>query len=390
MCPTFLVTGEEIMSTRGRANAIRAALERRGLANGDPLGSIEMESALSNCLSCKACTSECPSNVNMALLKSELLHARIEREGLSIRERLFSSLDLLGRLGCRLPWLANAALDSLVVRSFMAKILGIAWQRPLPHYARQRFDFWLRRLPRSSDASRGAVILWDDTFVRYHEPHIGKAAVKVLHALGFEVTLVRGRKCCGRPAFSQGNLEEASRLGRHNLALLHEGAGAAPILFLEPSCYSMFVEDYAELNLPGAEAIAQRCFLFDQFIENLLEQEPDVLRFKAKAANVVIHAHCHLKSLMKPDFLLRLAQRLPERNVTLLDTGCCGMAGAFGALADKYELSLKVAEPLTQKVRGQPFGTVVIASGASCRHQIEHLAPVKPRHMAEVLADALA
>jgi len=98
---------------------------------------------------------ECPSNVNMALLKAELLHARIEREGLSIRERLFSSLDLLGRLGCRLPWVANTALDSLVVRSFLAKMLGIAWQRPLPHYARQRFDFWLRRAPRSSNAPRG-------------------------------------------------------------------------------------------------------------------------------------------------------------------------------------------------------------------------------------------
>ena len=152
----------------------------------------------------------------------------------------------------------------------------------------------------------------------------------------------------------------------------------------------MFVEDYAELSLAGAKTVAHRCFLFDQFIERLLEQEPQALNFKVKPANVIIHAHCHVKSLMKPDFMLNLAKRLPERNVTLLDTGCCGMAGAFGALSDKYELSLKVAEPLAQKVRGQPFGTVVIASGASCRHQIEHLAPVKPRHMAEVLADGLA
>jgi Fe-S oxidoreductase len=105
--------------------------------------------------------------------------------------------------------------------------------------------------------------------------------------------------------------------------------------------------------------------------------------------NVVIHAHCHAKALMNPGFMRRLAERLPRRNVTLLDTGCCGMAGAFGALASKYELSLKVAEPLSQKVRAQPFGTVIVASGASCRHQIEHLAPVRARHMAEVLADAL-
>src|SRR5439155_7736635 len=126
MCPTFLATGEEIMSTRGRANAIRAALELRGLERAGPLRSEELEAALGNCLSCKACTTECPSNVNMALLKAELLHARIAREGLSWSQRLFSSVDLLGRLGCVLPTLSNAALDSPMVRTWMAKLLGIA------------------------------------------------------------------------------------------------------------------------------------------------------------------------------------------------------------------------------------------------------------------------
>jgi FAD/FMN-containing dehydrogenase/Fe-S oxidoreductase len=390
MCPTFIATGEEIMSTRGRANAIRAALELRGVSNDDPLRCVELDAALSNCLSCKACTTECPSNVNMALLKAELLNARIRRDGLSWRERLVSSVDLLGKLGCLTPRLANAALGSLFVRSLLSKLLGLAWQRPLPRYARQRFDRWFARRGRSPVASRGRVVLWDDTFVRYHEPHIGMAAVKVLEAAGFEVALPTGRKCCGRPAFSQGNLEEAERLGEHNLTLLNQDLDGAPILFLEPSCYSMFAEDYRELKLEGAENVAQRCFLFEQFIEELLSHEPEALQFKVKAANVVIHAHCHAKALMSPAFMLRLAERLPKRNVTLLDTGCCGMAGAFGMLASKYELSLKVAEPLAQKVRGQPFGTIVVASGTSCRHQIEHLAPVRARHMAEVLADALA
>ena len=214
--------------------------------------------------------------------------------------------------------------------------------------------------------------------------------MKVLEAAGFEVALPGGRKCCGRPAFSQGNLDEATRLGRHNLALLQADADNAPILFLEPSCYSMFVEDYRELKLAGVEAVAGRCFLFEQFLEALLAQEPEALRFEPKAGKVVVHGHCHTKALMNPGFLRRLAERLPEREVTLLDTGCCGMAGAFGALAEKYELSLKVAGPLAEKVRGQPFGTVIVASGTSCRHQIEHLAPIRARHMAEVLAEALA
>ena len=391
MCPTFIATGEELMSTRGRANAIRAALELRGLPEGsDPLRCAELEAALSNCLSCKACTTECPSNVNLTLLKAELLYARIRRDGLSWRERLVSSVDLLGKIGCAMPTFANAALGSLLVRSLLSKTLGLAWQRPLPRYARLRFDHWFaRRPPRNMPARRGRVVLWDDTFVRYHEPHIGIAAVKLLEAAGFEVALPRGRWCCGRPAFSQGNLAEARRLGRHNLALLNQDVDNAPVLFLEPSCFSMFAEDYRELKLQDAERISRRCFLFDQFIDGLLSHEPDALRFKAKAGRVIIHAHCHVKALMSPAYLQQLAERLPQREVTLLNTGCCGMAGAFGMLEDKYELSLKVAEPLAQQVRGQPYATLVVASGTSCRQQIAHLAPVRPRHMAEVLADAL-
>ena len=390
MCPTFIATGEESMSTRGRANAIRAALELRGSGGPDPLHTAEIETALRNCLACKACTTECPSNVNMALLKAELLHARIRRDGLPWRERLFSSVDALGKWGCRLPSLANACLESPLVRGLLARWLGITRERPLPAYARQRFDHWFSRRRRNRPAPRGRVVLWDDTFVRYHEPQIGIAAVKVLEAAGFEVTLPKGRKCCGRPAFSQGNLDKVVKLGRHNLSLLTHEVGNPPILFLEPSCYSMFIEDYRELRLPNVEQVASRCFLFEQFIEELLANEPDALRFRPLETNVVIHAHCHVKSLLNPGFLLRLATRLPKKNVTLLDTGCCGMAGAFGAVDATYELSLKVAEPLVREIRNQPFGTMVVASGTSCRHQIGHLTSAQPRHMAELLANSLS
>src|SRR5213078_1282664 len=217
MCPTFIATGEEVMSTRGRANIIRAALELR--VNGhDHLKSEELDAALSNCLSCKGCTPECPSNVNLALLKAELMYARHRRDGLPFRERIFSHVDLLGRIGCALPQVANAIVDLKPVRAVMEKTIGLSAKRSLPHYARERFDKWFARRCRASvsDAAafrrnalqkRGQVILWDDTFVRYHEPHIGIAAVKVLEALGFEVVLVRNRRCCGRPAFSQGNLD---------------------------------------------------------------------------------------------------------------------------------------------------------------------------------------
>jgi Fe-S oxidoreductase len=408
MCPTFLATGDEVMSTRGRANIIRAALELRGTGQ-DPLRSAELDAALSNCLSCKGCTPECPSNVNLALLKAELMYARYQRDGLPLRERILSNVDLLGRIGCAMPSIANASLNFRALRAVMKKTLGLSARRSLPHYANERFDHWFARRNGSVAAvsnrrnenrtalaerrySRGRVILWDDTFVRYHEPHIGIAAVKVLEALGFEVSLTKNRQCCGRPAFSQGNLDAAAKLGKHNVDLFSSAGSqlsSTPILFLEPSCWSMFVEDYRELKIENADSVAKRCFLFEKFVDDLLGQEPDALRFKNGSATVAIHAHCHAKSLMNPAFMRRLAERLPGRKATVLDTGCCGMAGAFGALTEKYDLSVQVAAHLIDKIDNQPPGTEVIASGTSCRHQIVDLTNARPKHMAELVAQAL-
>ncbi len=304
--------------------------------------------------------------------------------------RLLGSLDRLGKIGCSVPWLAYFVLDYSLARFVTSRFLGITSRRELPHYAKQRFDKWFAEHPGSHNAYRGRVVLWDDTFVRYHEPRIGIAAVRVLEAAGFEVALPPGRECCGRPAFSQGNLAEVARLGGHNLALLNQDVDHAPILFLEPSCYSMFIEEYRELKLPNAEAVMRRCFLFQDFLNELLSREPNALQFNSEPANVVIHLHCHARALTNVQNLPPIAARLPERKVTVLDTGCCGMAGAFGMQTAKYDLSMQVAAPLAKKLKEQPFGTVVIASGTSCRQQMAALAPVRPRHMAEVLASALA
>lgn len=388
MCPTFIATGDEGMSTRGRANLIRAALENREIS--DPLRAVEMEYALSNCLGCRACVSECPSNVNLPLLKAELIYARTQDRYLTKFQRLISALDQAGRAGCKLPRLANFILRSRSVRRVLGKMFGITDQRPMPEFTRERFDHWFAKHESGLVPRRGSVILWDDTFVRYHEPHIGKAAVAVLEAAGYAVTLPEKRKCCGRPAFSVGNLDEAEKLGAHNLDLLAATAGTAPIIFLEPSCYSMFAEDYRELNLPGATDISARCFLFEDFIGQLLESEPDALKFKPQDERIVIHAHCHAKALINPAVMQRLAAALPGRSAALLDTGCCGMAGAFGMMESKYELSLKIAEPLIEQIKRQPYGTTTVVSGTSCRHQVQHLTTVRTRHMAEVIADALA
>jgi FAD/FMN-containing dehydrogenase/Fe-S oxidoreductase len=400
MCPTFMATREEVMSTRGRANIIRAALELR--VNGhDPLKSDELDAALSNCLSCKGCTPECPSNVNLALLKAEMLYARWRRDGLPLRERIFSEVDLLGQIGCAMPSLANWFLDFKPVRVVMEKTIGVSAKRSLPHYADERFDRWFEKncsgglrppdgAHRAPLQKRVRVILWDDTFVRYHEPHIGIAAVKVLEALGFGVTLAKKRRCCGRPAFSQGNLDAAAKLAKHNIDCISSlQYSSAPILFLEPSCWSMFVEDYRELKIENAESVAKRCFLFEKFVDDLLGREPDALQFNDRPATIAIHPHCHAKSIMNPAFMARLAERLPGRKATVLDTACCGMAGAFGALTEKYDLSVQVAQRLLDNIDNQSPGTEIIASGTSCRHQITDLTNVRAKHMAELLADAL-
>jgi len=266
-------------------------------------------------------------------------------------------------------------------------MFGITRERSMPAFAGERFDRWFQKREHDTHGQRGRVVLWDDTFTRYHEPHIGIAATAVLEAAGFYVTLPQSRKCCGRPAFSTGNLDEADKLGRHNIALLANDD--APIIFLEPSCYSMFAEDYRELKLPGTEEISARCILFEDFVEKLLQQEPNALRFDHEHGRVAIHSHCHAKALTNTKNALQLAARLPNRTVAMLDTGCCGMAGAFGMQASKYELSLKIAEPLIEQIKHQPYGTTFVVSGTSCRHQVQHLATVRTKHMAEVLAEAL-
>jgi Fe-S oxidoreductase len=151
----------------------------------------------------------------------------------------------------------------------------------------------------------------------------------------------------------------------------------------------MFVEDYRELKIENADNIASHCFLFEKFVDDLLEQQPDALRCHERAETIAIHPHCHAKSILDPAFMARLAERLPGRKATVLDTACCGMAGGFGALAEKYDLSVQVAQRLLDQLDDQPPGTEVIASGTSCRHQITDLTNLRPKHMAELLAEAL-
>lgn len=406
MCPTYIVTREEVMSTRGRANTIRAVLEGRLGPRDEALLSPELDAALKPCLSCKACKSECPSNVDLAQLKAELMHAQRKRTGPSLLDRMVAASDWLGRLGCATAPIANAVIASPFARRMMQAVLGLDARRTAPLYATQRFDSAFKRQhvetskrqnrPYGNTSSTNddsgqhmRVVLWDDTWVRYHEPGIGHAAVAVLEAAGFEVVLAEGRRCCGRPAFSRGLLDEAAAMGRHNIDLLEKKYAELPIIFLEPSCQSMFIDDYLQLGLAGAADIAQRCVSFEAFVDDAIAAGRIHFAAAAETIQLAIHAHCHAKALTDVSVLRRLAQRLPQAQVTLLDTACCGMAGAYGMVASNYDLSLQVAEPMVRKMTALPPGTQIVASGTSCRHQIRDLVGVEPLHMAEVLARAV-
>jgi FAD/FMN-containing dehydrogenase/Fe-S oxidoreductase len=405
MCPTHLAVGEEVLSTRGRANAIRAALDGRldpdrvGI-DGLLAGGEGLVEALGSCLSCKACKRECPSGVDMALLKAELLNARHRRYGVPTRDRIIAAADTVGRLGSALAPLANPVLRWPPTRRIVAAALGFDPTRRIPEFASERFDHWLEhRLAGADHAAGGSadhstsagprmrVLLWDDTWVRYHEPGVGRAAVEVLTAAGVEVEPLPGRLCCGRPASSRGLLDEVRRLGSHNLALL--ARRTEPIVFLEPSCYSMLIDEYRQLGLEGADEVAARCRLLEDLLLEVLERWPEALPRIGEGRRVAVHVHCHAKALADPGSTVRLLERLGFDEARQLETGCCGMAGAFGMERAHAELSREVARPLVEMIDELDPGTVVVASGMSCRHQTAELAGRAPVHLAELLAGAL-
>jgi FAD/FMN-containing dehydrogenase/Fe-S oxidoreductase len=389
MCPTFQVTGEEIMSTRGRANTIRHAMQHRHRGVKGNIFSQEMDVALNNCLSCKACTTECPSNVNLSLLKAELINERRLKLGSTPRDQLFSRVDQIARYATIFPRLTNLIMNTGIAKSVLESRFGITAKRQYPAYANQRFSSWFKRRNSKARKDRGAVLLWNDCFCNYNEPNIGQAAVKVLEQAGYRVVLPDGQACCGRSAFSNGNLDIAKAHGETNMALLSKKYLDFPILFLEPSCYSMFAEDYRELGIKRAESVADRSILFEEFLEGILIKDQRALQFTPAAEPIAIHGHCHAKALTDNHIQERLIRFVPQADPCTLESGCCGMAGSFGAMKEKYALSVKMGNQLMDQINAQPDNSKVVACGTSCRHQIQHVGKRKALHVAEYLAQHL-
>ncbi len=383
MCPSYQATLDEAHSTRGRANALRAAIS--GVLPAD-LGDPALKSVLDLCLGCKACASECPSSVDVAKLKSEFLATWHDRQGVDFATRLFGNIHRVNRLAGALPKLSNLALNSRLGLAGAA-LLGLPTERALPKYAARRFS--AARYP-DHDAPDAVLIV--DTFTEWNHPQLGQAAMQLAERLDLRLNVRRlpGQACCGRPAISSGLLDSAKDMAHDNVLGLYRANRELPYLFLEPSCQSAFTDDYLTLVDPGLQAAARslagRCQSADAFFADKLAERAGSLAWQGAPPPILLHGHCHQKALWGTADTLKLLRQIPSAAVAEMNTGCCGVAGSFGY--EHYELSMKIAEDrLLPAIRENPAAAIA-APGASCRSQVND-AGFAARHPIEIVLSAL-
>jgi Fe-S oxidoreductase len=393
MCPSYMVTLDEEHSTRGRANLLRLAFS--GVLPNSDLTSERIHDALDLCVECKACKSECPSGVDMAKLKYEVLSQYNRVHGTPLRARLFANIRRLSRIGSRMPALANALSGLGPARALMHQFGGIHRDRPLPRLAGRSFERWFadRGAPAGS-APRGDAVYFHDTFTDYYNPEVGVAATRVLEALGYRVQLVTKLGCCGRPAISKGMLEVARDWARRNVDLLLPYAQrGVPIVGTEPSCLLTLRDEYPDLLRDDASrTVAGNALLLDELITQLAVQDPDVTSiFRPDLERrVLLHGHCHQKAILGVEPTVQALSLVPGYSVQTIDSACCGMAGSFGFEAEHYDISRKIGGlRLFPAVEAAAPEAAIAVTGVSCRQQIGHFTSKRPRHAVELLADAL-
>ncbi len=403
MCPSYKATLDERHSTRGRGNALRLAVtgQLSGAAREGATGpwrDPEVLSTLDLCLSCKACKAECPSNVDIARLKSEYLaQAMRSRGGMDIKSALTAHVRAINRLGAITPALSNALARSAIGKLGARLLMGVHPKRSLPPFARpDRAGMTRIRSGRDLDLlDKGArhVAIFADCFSMYNEPGIIRAAASVARKLGCTPVLIEAG-CCGRPAISVVALDTAVAMADRALPLLDAAASAshvAGIVFLEPSCLSAVKDDWLDLKLaterPARERVASKSYLAEQFVDLAWDDHPRKPDIGEPERGAVLHAHCHQKALWGADSSARALRRVFGDRLRVPDTGCCGMAGSFGFAAHRYDLSMKIGElTVFPEARGATSqGDLVIAPGASCRHQLLDALNLHATHPIEAL-----
>jgi len=392
MCPSFQATRDETHSTRGRANALRAAM--MGRLGSDGMQSEELFEVLDLCLSCHTCKAECPSAVDMAKLKAEFLYQYYEHHRMPLRSRIFANIASINRALQPVALLANPLLK--FPGKWFLNGLGVHPDRQLPDLAPKTFSRWYaswngHTSTHSSSPSR-QVVFFHDTFVEHHDPHIGIAAVKVLNAGGYEVIVLQDRVCCGRPAVSKGLLNQAEQAAKHNIQLLAPYARQGiPIVGCEPSCMAMLVDEYPSLY-PGEDAdmVAGASTMIDVFLAREIEAGNLVLETLEDQTKILFHGHCQQKATFGTENTMQLLNMISGNRTEMIDSGCCGMAGSFGYEEEHYDLSIQLAEmTLAPIIREAPDDVVICASGTSCRQQICHTTGKMPQHPIEMVAAAL-
>ncbi len=395
MCPSYMATRDEAHSTRGRANTLRLAMTG-ALGQSGPrdagLGDRAVYDVLDLCLECRACKTECPVGVDMARFKSEFLADYWRRHGTPLRARILGHIHDLSATASRMAWLLNPWLGQSWVRAVNERLLGIDRRRSLPRWSARTLS--ARWPDRKNQAETPDVVLFRDTFTQYYDPDIGMAAADVLEAGGFTVGLGPD-VCCGRPLISQGLLAEARERAADTVRqLLPAAIAGQPIVVLEPSCLSALADDIPALLRGEAqqqgEAIARACVLFEDFVERSLRSGRASLTLDAGPDDVVLHGHCHQKSLGLVAPAQALLERIPGTRVTELDSGCCGMAGSFGYTREHFDISKQIGERrLLPAARALSSDSVLVASGTSCRHQVHDFAGVDAVHPAVLLRSLL-
>ena len=383
MCPSYMATREEAHSTRGRANVLRLAMTGRLGETG--LGDEGVYGVLDLCLECRACRTECPIGVDMARFKSEFLADYWARHGTPLGVRLLGHAGQLAKWGSRLAPVSNWLLRSAAGRLAAEHLAGVDRRRRLPLFARRTLA---NRAPYAGGAAD--VVLFSDTFTNHYDPEIGLAALGILAAAGVRAELaVPG--CCGRPQISKGLLAEARALAERTTAALaaHAEAGR-PILFCEPSCLSAVREDAPALLRGEARARAEAVAGASMLVEEYLVTIADRLPLSSGPSHILLHGHCHQRSMGLVAPARELLSRIPGAVVVDLDAGCCGMAGSFGYAREHYEVSRAIGErALFPAVRSRPAGAAVVAAGTSCRHQIRDFTGTRATHPVTLLASLL-
>lgn len=385
LCPSYRATRNEKETTRARANTLREVLTNNTAKN--KFDSKELKNILDLCLSCKACASECPSNVDIASMKAEFLYQYQETNGYSFRSKLFANNAKYNKLGSKFPVLTNFFTNTTLAK----KVMGVATERSVPKLAKQPLSTWLKKY--QSTNSKKTVYIFNDEFTNYYDTEIGKDAVVVLEKLGYEVKTVDHEES-GRSYISKGFLKEAKEITNNNITIFKELISKeTPLVGIEPSAILTFRDEYLRLadDKISAKKLSENCFTIEEFLANEhANGSIDTTKFSNETKELKIHGHCHQKALSSTHASFSILNIPKNYKVTIMNTGCCGMAGSFGYEKEHYKVSMQVGEDtLFPRVRNCSVDTEIVAAGTSCRHQIYDGTKRLAKHPVTILREAL-